>query len=292
MHETYHESDENTYKYRSTMAQPQNDISAVTQPRILQIDTTEPSNYLNTNQNANRVTQIGLGVAQGRIELHGAQRGSTVRPGRARGKRGNGYSAHETEVLLELLEQFEPIGSAEWDHVHRLHNNRFPDMDRTVESLRRKLAELYRKRTPTGDPVIHPHVQRAKRIKSSVTEQADITDLTVSDTQLIGSAGEEIERESNDTSDSPSQRKLEATRRGPGSAKASVRSPCTFVRKRNPSVHASSHMSEIIELYKLQLLQEAERRNEERERRKIEKEEEKSEGSMSEKKTLDVGRLK
>ena len=51
-------------------------------------------------------------------------------------------------------------------------------------------------------------------------------------------------------------------------------------------------MSEIIELYKLPLLQEAERRNEERDRREIEMEEEKSGGSMSEKKTLDVERLK
>ncbi len=87
------------------------------------------------------------GVTGGRISRRrggGRGRGSRARGGRGGegGGRGNEYSAKETEILLDLLEKYEPIGSVEWEHVQCLHNNRFPNMDRTVESIRRKFSEL------------------------------------------------------------------------------------------------------------------------------------------------------
>lgn len=74
------------------------------------------------------------------------------------GERGNGYTAREIDVLVELLESVFPIARTEWDYVHRTREGRFHGYGRTVESLRRKFSEIYCKNVSTGDPPCSPHV--------------------------------------------------------------------------------------------------------------------------------------
>jgi len=56
----------------------------------------------------------------------------------------------------------------------RKHEQRYRTNDRTIDSLKRKFASLYRKKMPTGDPAILPDVRSAKRIRSKMTDRADL----------------------------------------------------------------------------------------------------------------------
>ena len=45
--------------------------------------------------------------------------------------------------MLEVLDQQLPLCKEEWDHVLRLHEQRHPACDRTLDSLKRKFASLH-----------------------------------------------------------------------------------------------------------------------------------------------------
>lgn len=55
-----------------------------------------------------------------------------------------------------------------------LHVDLFSMQNRTVQSLRRKFAELYRKRATTGSSQINPQVLKAKNIKQQMIQRAEI----------------------------------------------------------------------------------------------------------------------
>lgn len=50
-----------------------------------------------------------------------------------------------------------------------------------MDSLKRKFASLYRHKMPTRDPTIPPDVEKAKHIRYSMTERADIEEGVDSD---------------------------------------------------------------------------------------------------------------
>ena len=65
--------------------------------------------------------------------------------------------------LLHIIERIVPIDSDEWDRVAEEHADHFPG--REVVSLQRKLAQLYRRKAPSGDPTIPEEIKLAKEIK-------------------------------------------------------------------------------------------------------------------------------
>ena len=113
------------------------------------------------------------------------------------GGRGSGFKRQEVDGLLELLDEHLPLAKEEWDHVLCLHAERYPDYNRTVDSLKRKFASLHRRKVPTGDPTISPDVEKAKRIRYSITERADIVEGNASDDVLCAFESDEEGRKMN-----------------------------------------------------------------------------------------------
>eukprot|EP00536_Pseudo-nitzschia_multiseries_P016629 jgi/Psemu1/46974/gm1.46974_g len=83
--------------------------------------------------------------------------------GKRSGKRN--YSRREVMELLYTLKAILPVGPEDWAQVGLIHNDNFPDTNRSVENLRRKYNGLYRKQIPTGDPNCPKDVKLAKRVK-------------------------------------------------------------------------------------------------------------------------------
>jgi hypothetical protein len=67
-----------------------------------------------------------------------------------KGKRGYKFTAPELEILAEAIEEIVPISATDWDKVWDEHKERFPDLNRTSDSLKRKFQEMVRTKIPTG----------------------------------------------------------------------------------------------------------------------------------------------
>lgn len=87
---------------------------------------------------------------------------------------GNLFSMEEVDTMLEILEAVLPLWCDEWESVTKIHQERFPDIGRTTEYLKRNFMASYRKRMPTGDPHIPPKVLKAKEIRRMLTNKSDI----------------------------------------------------------------------------------------------------------------------
>jgi hypothetical protein len=97
---------------------------------------------------------------------------------RSRSGSGPRFSVAEMESMLTAIEQFLPMGPDEWERVAEWHNSEFPSTNREAQSLRRKFQSLYNIRIPTGDPECPAHVRRAKRLRYSIEQRADSSNLT------------------------------------------------------------------------------------------------------------------
>ena len=75
--------------------------------------------------------------------------------------------------MLEAIDDIVPIGNPDWERVWDRHNTRYPQKDRTAESLRRKFQTLVKKKMKTGDPNCPPHIRSAKRIYRKIGEATD-----------------------------------------------------------------------------------------------------------------------
>ena len=78
--------------------------------------------------------------------------------------------------MLEAIDDIVPIGNPDWERVWDRHNTRYPQKDRTAESLRRKFQTLVKKKMKTGDPNCPPHIRSAKRIYRKIVEATDGSD--------------------------------------------------------------------------------------------------------------------
>jgi hypothetical protein len=90
-----------------------------------------------------------------------------------KGKRGYKFTAPELEILAEAIEKIVPISATNWDKVWEEHNERFPDLNRTSDSLKCKYQEMARTKIPTGDPNCLPHVRIAKRAYYRIVKALD-----------------------------------------------------------------------------------------------------------------------
>jgi hypothetical protein len=112
-------------------------------------------------------------------------------------KRGQGFSNDEIEHLLDQIEDVIPIGSMAWDRVLVLHQTKYGNRQRTVQSLQRKFASLYNHKMPTGDPRCPETIRKAKQLYKAISEKMDVAtgepegdeDEEDNDEDFFGSSG-------------------------------------------------------------------------------------------------------
>lgn len=189
--------------------------------------------------------------------------------------RGSGFSRQEIDGMLELLEEYLPIARQEWDSVLRLHMQRYPELDRTVDSLKRKFSSLHRAKVPTGDPTIPPDVKRAKQIRYSMMERADIGEAEDSDDancvlNLVNENSDESDGDGRGDSDvgNSTRATVEHLETDPTSSFI----PRPLVRKRAGKESSSTITSDLIAMYKLHMMQDQARREEELKERALARE--------------------
>jgi hypothetical protein len=86
------------------------------------------------------------------------------------------YSKEELLHFLNIGLSIQPTSQTEWNSVLDEHNIEYAHKNRTVESLRRKYAQLHRKKIPTGDPYCPEEVRLAKRLRYKIGKKADMGD--------------------------------------------------------------------------------------------------------------------
>jgi hypothetical protein len=91
--------------------------------------------------------------------------------------KGFAYLTEEVDSFLDLLEDYLPISSTAWERVAEVHLTRYPDLKRSVDSLKRKFKELHNNKNLTGDPLCPPAVRRAKRLRVEIICRLDASDL-------------------------------------------------------------------------------------------------------------------
>ena len=94
--------------------------------------------------------------------------------------RGSGprFSVPELEFLLDCIKEVHPLGPEEWERVAEAHASGYPENNRDPLSLRRKFQALYNTKIPTGDPKCPKHVREAKRLRYSIEQRADSTNMS------------------------------------------------------------------------------------------------------------------
>jgi hypothetical protein len=87
-----------------------------------------------------------------------------------------------------------------WDRVLVLHQTKYGNRQRTVQSLQRKFASLYNHKMPTGDPRCPETVRKAKQLYKAISEKMDVAtgeaegddeDEEDDDEDFLGSSGGE-----------------------------------------------------------------------------------------------------
>jgi hypothetical protein len=91
--------------------------------------------------------------------------------------KGFSYSTEEVDSFLDLLEEYLPISATAWERVAEVHLTWYPNLKRSMDSLKRKLKELHNKKNPTGDPLCPPAVRRAKHLRVEIICSLDASDL-------------------------------------------------------------------------------------------------------------------
>ena len=88
-------------------------------------------------------------------------------------KRGFKFTTRELESLAEVVADIIPMPNTDWDTVWEAHNESFPDLNRTSDSLKRKFQEMARTKIPTGDPNCPRHIRVAKRAYYKLIKATD-----------------------------------------------------------------------------------------------------------------------
>jgi hypothetical protein len=81
-----------------------------------------------------------------------------------KGKRVFKFTVAELEHMLDVIDNFFPIGNPDWEKVCQEHLAAYPTMEWTLELLKCKFQELVCKKNPTGDPNCPTYVREAKQI--------------------------------------------------------------------------------------------------------------------------------
>ncbi|EGZ22079.1 hypothetical protein PHYSODRAFT_371068, partial [Phytophthora sojae] len=81
----------------------------------------------------------------------------------------------DVDRLLLLIENELPLGRDEWERLAASYNANRPRgaPERDFESLRRK----FKVSTATGTPNMPPHVKKAKEVKLTIDEKANVIEM-------------------------------------------------------------------------------------------------------------------
>ena len=120
----------------------------------------------------------------------------------AQQKRGASFKNAEVKIILDFIEEVLPIGGTEWDRILEMHEERFPDHNRTLTSIKRKYQDLHRKRVPTGDPKCPPLVKRAKHIHYAIQQRSE-AEAEINANDIGFELGEEKEAHEEDLTSNP-----------------------------------------------------------------------------------------
>lgn len=102
------------------------------------------------------------------------------------------------------------MSSGEWNTVHKLHTDRFPTKERTVDSLCRKFNLLKNSHMGTGDPECPSAVRTAKRIAYNIRNRCEIA--VDSDFSLV--VGEDTDNEEDGGDDGNGKGESEGSENG------------------------------------------------------------------------------
>jgi hypothetical protein len=191
-------------------------------------------------------------------------------------KRGSGFTQQEVDSLLELLDEKLPLAKDEWDYVASRHMDRYPNTERTVDSLKRKFASLHRKKIPTGDPLIPNDVKFAKRIRIKMTERADLGD-GIDDDSVNTFEDDDLEDESSTSVTATTSTIGSVTPSTSGESGATsdacvvTAPPRPLVLKRQKVETKSDSDTEFMNLFRMSILHEKERRDDELRQRELDR---------------------
>ena len=92
-----------------------------------------------------------------------------ITPASMKKKRGScvkgclSYSNSQVETLLDLMEQYLPVGTQEWEYIANEYSSAHPRPLHDVASLRHKFNTLAKKKNTIGNPPCPPFVRWAKK---------------------------------------------------------------------------------------------------------------------------------
>ena len=93
--------------------------------------------------------------------------------------KGFSYSEEEVDNFLDAIEEILPISLTAWERVAEVHLSRYPGLNWTVDSLKRKFKELHNRRIPTGDPLYPPAVCQAEHLRREIIYRLGASDFNL-----------------------------------------------------------------------------------------------------------------
>jgi hypothetical protein len=87
--------------------------------------------------------------------------------------KGFSYSKEEVDNILDAVEDTIPISSTAGDRVEVVHLSWYPNLNWTMDSLKRKFKEQHNEKIPTGDPLCSPAVCRVKHLGIEIINRLD-----------------------------------------------------------------------------------------------------------------------
>ena len=202
-----------------------------------------------------------------RAPIHKPRTGVKPAPRRSfHGGRGQGYTREEVQSLLDVVEEYLPLGPDDWEYVRRVHEQKYQDMNRDADSVRRKFASLHRTKLTSTDSSCPPEVYRAKSIRSLIIEKANNTEgHDVELVDAVGASENGVLEKNRASDDNVMSEEMNLKRR-------SVNSPRATSIQRHP-VGVNDTFGDLIALMRLQMMQEQRRRDQDARRREAEREE-------------------
>eukprot|EP01032_Pedospumella_encystans_P027774 gene27774-31374_t len=131
-----------------------------------------------------------------------------VKKGATRSKR---WTPNETEILLDVIEEWLPAGPQMWDNACINYNRElkeradeigtFPQRD--LDSMKTRWKILKNAKKPTGDPTCPPDVKRAKRLWKSIEAEWEVVGVSDEEGDVEDDEEEGEEEEDGDVDEDP-----------------------------------------------------------------------------------------
>ena len=83
------------------------------------------------------------------------------------------YSVTELEHMLESIQKHLPISGEKWDLVAERHSRFHPDLERTMDQLKKKINMLAMIKAPMGQLNIPFTIQEEKAIRVLIIEKVE-----------------------------------------------------------------------------------------------------------------------